>query len=132
MPRNMAMRWPHSRVVRLEFNHYVTRPVFSPGLQDLRIPSLWIALVHNRRPVPSSNAFGQHPEIVPVEVHWVVAARHTDKVVDDETDRGVGAEVVDVPLRVERVGGVAKLGEQEERVAVCSPWVNSCNSSIFW
>ena len=54
-------------------------------------------------------------------------------VVDDDADGGVGAEVVDVPLGVVGVGGVAFVGEGEERVAAFGVrWALSLRDAKEW
>ena len=64
--------------------------------------------------VPGADAFGKHVEVMAVEMHGVCGG---EGVFDDDADGGVGAEVVDVPLWVGRVGGVALVCEDEEGVA---------------
>lgn len=108
MPRDVAMERPHAGVVRLVLQHEV--PV---RLHELDVAPLGVGLVDDGA-VPGAGAFGQHVEVVPVEVHGVGGG---EVVVDDEADGGVVAEVVGVPLGVEGVGDVALVGEDEHGVA---------------
>ena len=117
MPRNMAMQRPHARIIRLVLQHNIpglTRRIIH-GLQQLHIAALRVDLLDGA--VPLAHALGDDPEIVPMKMHGVgdVVA---EVVVDDDADGGVCAEVVDVPLGVVGVGGVALVGEGEDGVAV--------------
>ena len=67
------------------------------------------------RAVPETSAFSEDVEIVAVEVHGM--GGKWEEVVNDQADRRVGAEVVDVPFGVEGEGEVAFLAEGEEGVA---------------
>ena len=116
MPRDMAMKRPHTRIIRLVLQDNIprlTRRIIH-GLQQLHIAALRVHLLDTA--VPLADALGDDPEVVPVEMHGVgdVVA---EVVVDDDADGGVCAEVVDVPLGVVGVGGVALVGEGEDRVA---------------
>lgn len=55
--------------------------------------------------VPETSAFGEDVEVVAVEMHRVRG--EWEEVVDDQADRRVGAEVVNVPLGVFGEGKVA-------------------------
>ena len=72
--------------------------------------------------VPGADALGKDVEIVPVEMHGVCGG---EVVLKDDPYRGISAEVVDVPLRVIGIGGVALVGKDEERVAI---WI--CQKSL--
>ena len=113
MPRNMAMKRPHARIIRLVFQHNIprlTRRIIH-RLQKLHIATLRVHLLDGA--VPLADALSHDPKIVSMEMHGVgdVVA---EVVVDDDADGGVCAEVVDVPLGVVRVGGVALVGEGED------------------
>ena len=116
MPRNMAMKRPHARIIRLKLQHDIPRLIrlIIQGLQKLDITTLRIDLLDGA--VPLADALGDDPEIVSVEMHGVgdVVA---EVVIDDDADGGVCAEVVDVPFGVVGVGSVAFVGEGEEGVA---------------
>ena len=60
--------------------------------------------------IPGAHAFGQDVEVVPVQVHGM---GNWKGVADNDADRGVCTEVVDVPLGVVRVRSVARVGKQE-------------------
>ena len=113
MPRNMAMKRPHARIIRLVLQHHIPRLIrrIIHRLQQLHIAALRIDLLDGT--VPLADALGDDPEVVPMEVHGVgdVVA---EVVVEDDADGGVCAEVVDVPLGVVGVGGVALVGEGED------------------
>ena len=119
VPRDMAVQRPHPRVVRVELQHRV------PGLprrRVLRLHDLRVAALRVRgvvSPAPAALPFGQDPEVVAVEVHGVGGG---GVVVEDYADGGVGAEVVDGPLRVEGVGDVALVCEEEDWFTVV--WVS--------
>ena len=108
MPRDVAMERPHAGVVRLVLQHDVT-----VSLHELHVAPLRVLLVDDGA-VPGPEALGQDVEVVAVEVHGVGGG---EVVVDDYPDRGVVAEVVGVPLRVEGVRDVALVGEDEHGVA---------------
>ena len=85
-------------------------------LQQLRVSALGVHAVD--APVPVADAFGYDPEVVAVEVHGVGSAGDVYEVAQDDADGWGRVEVVDVPFWVVGVGGVAEVGEKEERVAV--------------
>ena len=66
MPRDMAMKRPHARIVRLVLQHHV--PVRS---QVVRVPSQRVERVDDGPAVPLAVAFVQDPVFVPVEMHWL-------------------------------------------------------------
>lgn len=114
MPRDMAMKRPHARVIRVVLQDNVPRRSGRAALHDLHVASLRVLLMGDS-PIPGPHALGQNVEVVSVEMHRVGGREF---VLHDETDGGVVGEVVDVPLRVVRVGDVALVGEDEERVVV--------------
>ena len=65
-------------------------------------------------PIPSASALSKDIEIVAVEMHGM---RSGEVVLQDNSYRGIGAEIEDIPLRVVGIGGVALIGEDENRVA---------------
>ena len=114
MPRDMAMERPHAGIVHVKLNHDIPgRAAGVGGRQDLHVAALRVVDVGDS-PVPGARSRGQDEEVVAVQVHGV--GGEGDVVVDDEAHGGVGAEVVDVPLRVVRVGGVALVGEEEDGI----------------
>ena len=117
MPSNMAMQRPHARIIRLELEHDIPRVTgrIIRGLEELDVATLRVDLLDGA--VPLADALGDDPEVVAVEVHGVGGVE-AEVVVDDDADGGVCAEVVDVPLGVVGVGGVALVGEGEDGVAV--------------
>ena len=78
----------------------------------MRVAALRVFLVRDDA-VPFPKSFGEHVEIVAVEMHGVGGE---ECVVDYEADGGVGVEVVDGPFGV-WVGEIACIGEREDRVA---------------
>ena len=109
MPRDMAVEGPRARIVRVVLQHEVRRVRGRAPLDQLHVAALRVARVRDGA-VPGPEAFGEDVEVVPVQVHGV---RGDEGVVDDEADGGVGAEVVDLPVRVGG-GEVAGDGEGED------------------
>lgn len=117
VPSDMAMEGPHARVVGIELDDHVSGALdLVAVLQHLHVATGRVLL--DGVTVPFALALGQDPEVVPVHVHGVRGPIHVDQVADVETDRGVGAEVVDVPLWIIGVGCVAAVGEEEEGITV--------------
>ena len=114
MPRDVAVEWPHPRVIRLVLQDDVTGVAGAASLHELRVAALGVLLMRDGA-VPGARAFGQNVEVVAVKVHGVGGDHF---VFHDQADGGVGAEVVDVPLWVGGIGGVTLVGEEEERVIV--------------
>ena len=127
MPRNMAVKRPNARIIRHEFHDDISRvgPIVLRRLQQLHVPSLHVALVDS--PVPLADTVRHDVKIVPVQMHGVhdgalVLEHDADGVVVPEV--GGVADFVHVPLRVVRVGGVARVGEVEEgETGACLEWV---------
>ena len=119
VPRDVAMERPHARIIHVELHNDIPRRAARvSGRQDLHVAALRVVHVRDL-PVPRACSRGEDKEVVPVEVHRVES--EWDVAVDDEAHGGVGAEVVDVPLRVLRVGDVALVGEEEDWVVeVCA------------
>jgi hypothetical protein len=106
MPSDMTMKWPSTGIVRCHLDDDV-----GVGWDDLNIATLGIKRVGegSAGPVASSwSPCSQDKEIVPVKMDWVCGYR---RVVDDEADGGVGAEVVDVPL--DNVSARRKGGDED-------------------
>lgn len=101
----MAMEGPHPGIVGFELQHQVPGLGAHTRLDQLRVSPQRILKVDGA--VPVAYAFGQDPEIVPVQMHRVGSAAYEELVLEDDADGAVGAEIVDVPLRVVRVGCVA-------------------------
>ena len=114
MPRNVAMERPHARVVCVVLQHEVAGVGGAATLDDLHVAALCIGLVRDGA-VPLADALGEDVEVVPVEMHGVGGAEF---VFDDQAHGGVVFEVVDVPFGVVGVGGVALVGEDEDRMVV--------------
>ena len=115
MPRDVAMERPDARVIGVVLQNNVARLSERYGLaDDLHITALRVSLMGDRA-IPETGAFGEDVEVVAVEVHGV--GGEWEEVVNDQADRRVGAEVVDVPFGVEREGEVAFLTEGKEGVA---------------
>lgn len=106
----MAVQRPGAGIVRRELDDHV-----SIRRQELDVSALRVRRVHDRRAVPGSGAGGEDEHVVAVEVDGVGGR---DGVVQDDTDAGVAAVVVDVPLRVRGVGVVADVAEKEDGVIV--------------
>ena len=104
MPRDMAMERPNARIDRVVLHNDI-----SVRRQQLHIASLWIPTVHDTA-VPRARAFVQHVHVVPVQMHRV---RYGSRVFDNQSHRGGGAGVEDVPFRVVGIGCVAGVCEQE-------------------
>ena len=115
MPRDMAMQWPHPRIISIKLQHEIARLIFAcSGLYHLRVSSLRIDGVDCA--IPCAYAFGYDPGIVAVEMHGVGDVGYV--VVQYDADGGVGTEVVDIPLGVGWVGCVSLVGEEEERITM--------------
>ena len=69
MPRNMAMKRPHTWIISIELYHEISRLCCRPGLKELRVSSLGVDGVYGA--VPFAGAFGYDPEVVAVEMHGV-------------------------------------------------------------
>lgn len=112
VPGNVAVERPDARIVRVVLNHHVTRAdsavsVTVSRLQDLHVAPLGVLDVGDGS-IPCTDAFGEDVEVVAVEMHGV---RGGDFILHDETDAVVGAEVVNIPLGVIRIGGISHIGE---------------------
>lgn len=105
MPSNMAMERPNPRVISHEFyNHIVHAPISRMSkVHELRIPSLRVLRPRDHS-IPFSHPLRDDPEVVAVEMHWVY---ERDQAAQDDANRGVIAEVEDIPLRVIGVGGIS-------------------------
>lgn len=114
MPGDMAMEWPHPRVICEVLQHDIPRRGSGTRLHELHVTALGVLLVDDCT-VPGSDALGQDVEIVAVKMHGVGGR---EGVLDDDTDRAVVSEVVDIPLGVEWVRDVALVGEDEDGVAL--------------
>lgn len=105
MPRDVAVQRPHARVVGVELQHQVSGLGPHARLDELCVAALRVREIDAA--VPVADALGQDPEVVAVQVHRVGGAGDEELVAKDDADGGIAAEVVDVPLRVIGVGGVA-------------------------
>ena len=110
MPGNMAVQGPHARVVGT-----VLKDQMSVRLQQLHIPPLRIFEIGNGAVPLGFGPVGQDEEIVPVEVYRVRGKAAVSK---NNPHALVLARVVHIPLRVEMVGRVSRVGEQKDRVVV--------------
>ena len=113
MPGDMAMEGPDARIIGEVLEDDVAGRGGGTPLDELDVAALGVLLVDDGA-VPGADALGEDVEVVAVEVHGVGGR---ELVLDDDADGAVVAEVVDVPLRVEGVGDVALVCEDEDRVA---------------
>ena len=113
MPGDVAVEGPDARVVGEVLQDDVARRGGGARLDELDVAALGVLLMDDGA-VPGADALGQDVEVVPVQVHRVGGP---ELVLDDEPDGRVVAKVVGVPLRVEGVGDVALVGEDEHGVA---------------
>lgn len=110
VPCDVAMERPHPWVVGDILNHHVTRLAARSALNQLHITSLSVGLMNNGA-VPGADTFGQHVEIVTVQMHRMRGLAVVDH---HHPNAGVGAKVVHVPLRIEGIRRVTLVGEQED------------------
>ena len=96
------MEGPGARIIRVILQHDESRFPGAVTLNQLRIATLRVLRVGDDA-VPRPRTLGEDVEVVAVEMHGVGGY---EVVVDDETHRGVGAEVVDIPVGV-GVGEIA-------------------------
>jgi len=104
------MEWPDAWVVHVDLNDEM-----AAGDELLGIAALGIFRVDDGAVPFEARALGQNEHGVAVKMHWVGSGR---LVCEDEADRRVAAEVVDVPLRVEGVRVVAGVVEEKRGVVV--------------
>ena len=118
MPSDMTMKRPHPRIIGQDINHHITRfpRTGIPPVEEMCVPSLRVLGMRDDS-VPFPHPLSDDPEGMAVEVHWV---RYGDFAAQNDADRGAITKVVDVPLRVVGVGGVALVCEEEYRVAEIS------------
>ena len=114
----MTMQRPHPRIIRLELHHQMALPRrhWIPLPQHLRIATLRVIKVA-RAAVPDAAALGQDEEVVAVQMHGVGGVVGVDEVGHVDADVGCVIGVIDVPLGVVWVGGVATVGFEEDLVA---------------
>lgn len=99
----MAMEGPGSGVVSLVLEDHVTT-----SLDKLHITTLGVGGVDNGS-VPSAEALIEKEHVVAVEMDGVGGE---SRVVDHDSDRGVGTEVVHVPLRRVGIRVIAQVREK--------------------
>lgn len=109
MPRDVAVIRPDAGVQGVCLDNEI-----SAGLQEVDVAALRVFRARDPA-VPLAHALRQDVHGVAVQVHRVRLRR---PVVRDQPVRRDVAQVVDVPLRVLRVAGVAGVGEEEGRVVV--------------
>lgn len=90
MPCNMAMEWPDARIICVDLPNNMTS-----WWQKLYVATLWVIGISDRHTVPASGTLMENEHIVPVEMHWVGCR---GRIVDDDADGGVRAEVFDIPF----------------------------------
>ena len=112
VPCDVAMEGPRAGVICVVLQDNVCRPVWSPTLNQLGITALGVRLVGDLA-VPFSETFGEHVEVVAVQMHRVGCQEF---VVNHKAHGGVGAKVVDSPDI--GIGEVAGVGKREDRVVV--------------
>lgn len=104
MPRDMAVKRPHTRIIAVDLYDHV--PVW---LEEVCIPAHWVAGVRDAA-VPcylcgiGGTASREDEHVVAMEVHWVGDGR---EVIYDEPDGRRGGEVEEVPGWREGVGELA-------------------------
>jgi len=108
MPGDMAMEGPDPRVIGVDLPDDV-----AVRREHLHVAPLWIGGVGDGLAVPVTGPFVQDEHVVAVEMHGMGDG---GGVVDDDADRRVGAEVLDVPFG--GIGEVALIGEEEHGVVV--------------
>ena len=110
------MQGPDTWIVGVELQHDVS---WCAGDGVVAGKNLHVTALRVRRvddcTVPVSDAISEDPEIVAVEMHGM---RRGEMVSDNDPDGCVLAVVVNVPLGVVWIGGVAELGEEENRMVV--------------
>ena len=112
VPCDVAVERPRAWVVREVLQDNVCRSVRSPALNQLGITALGVGLVGDFA-VPLSETFGEHVEVVAVQMHRVGCQ---ELVVNHKAHGGVGAKVVDGPLF--GIGEVARVGKREDWMVV--------------
>lgn len=108
MPCDVAVERPDTRVVSVYLPHNV--PV---GREKLDVTTLWIVGIGDRDTIPVSWSLVENEHIVAVKMHRVSCG---GRVVDDDSDGGVGSEILDIPLGL--VAEVALVSQQKDRVVV--------------
>ena len=114
MPCDVAMERPHAWVVCIILQHEVARCASSTRLHELHVAALSVVLVCDGT-VPGADAFGEDVEIVAMKMHGVGGR---ERILNNDADGAVSAEIVDVPFGVERVRDVALVGEDENGVTL--------------
>ena len=82
------------------------------GISSLRIAGV------DDRPVIITIAFVKNKEVVAMQVHWMGSVVISDVIAKNKPDCLIGAEIVDVPLRVVGVRCVSIVGQIKDRMAV--------------
>ena len=118
VPSNVAVKRPDTGIVGVVLNDQVRRHDgtvdYARGQQDLHISSLRVLDVSNST-IPLADAFSENVEVVAMKMHRV---RSWDLVLHDNADRVVVTEVVDVPLRVVGIRGIAQVCQEQNWVIV--------------
>ena len=100
MPRNVAMKRPHPRIISHAIHHnktlFIFRIIRVPYIEKLGISSLWICRASDGA-VLCPGVLGGDEEVVSVEVHGV--GERVD-CVDDETDGVCIAGIIDIPFGI--------------------------------
>jgi hypothetical protein len=116
MPSNVTVKRPYSRVIRIKLHYEIVS-----RRQDGCISSLWVFRIYGRGRVTrivDPNAEGQYVHVVAVEMHGMVEG---NVVLENDADGTVAAEVIGIPLRVERVGDIPFVGGEEKRIVIITP-----------
>jgi hypothetical protein len=118
VPSNVAVEGPDTRIVSNKVQNDVTLSAGVPvvwvsSVNNLSVSPLWIFWTSNSS-IPFSSTLSHNPEIMTVEMHWVSEGYNAVK---DNADGLTMSEVVDVPLRVVGIRGVAEVCEEKQRVA---------------
>lgn len=114
MPSDVAMKRPHAGVVCVVLQDEISRSGCAAGLNELHITTLSVALMGDGS-IPGSYTLGKDIEIMAVEMHGVGSEEF---VLDDKADGCVVAKVVNIPLRIEGVRGVALICTNKNWVVI--------------
>lgn len=106
LPDNMAMKWPHSRVVLHIFED--NKP---STLHKLRVSALRVTWICDNT-IPLTEAVGQDPEIVTMQMEGMIDGNSIlNRIVHNEAYRTVSSKIVDAPLWIEGVRCISRPGK---------------------
>jgi hypothetical protein len=118
VPSNVTVERPDTGIVSNKVQNDVTLSAGFPVIwisrvNDLGVSPLGIVRTGNSS-IPFSSTLSHNPKVMTVEMHWVSEGYNAVK---NNADGLALSEVVDVPLRVIGIRGVAEVGEEKQRVA---------------